>query len=448
MQHYRNIAYLADRSGTSKWRRGWAYQMIDCFAQNMGIQTDYSQTPIFDPRYYDGVNSVTIQRWISDSHRQIVDKVLKPCTSKNGGWLIYEIDDLMKDTEIPLFNRGRVGFEPPEVQENIRHMLNESDMVTVTTDYIKQAYHKFYGVPLERIVALPNMLPKYLFGDRYHPEIKLNQFKHFKNKPRIGIVSSLSHYNITDVRKDKDGNACRKKVEKDSEGKEIVKWFNQKNVEIPESETIIIQDDFDIIIDCIRETINDFQWVVFGYAPPKLQDLIQSRKIEIHNGVPIMNYPSVFDNLALQAVVAPIQDIEFNRCKSFIKYMECSALGVPLFASKSIPYTTVMPENQMFTDGNDLKQKLLNLKFASSGVYQKIIETQWKWLNTPCHEGDFDLKNFWMEDNLNIWFDLSKLPSRCYSCSLKVYLDIKAKKEKEMKEKTVYSNENGVEILK
>jgi hypothetical protein len=25
MQHYRNIAYLADRSGTSKWRRGWAY---------------------------------------------------------------------------------------------------------------------------------------------------------------------------------------------------------------------------------------------------------------------------------------------------------------------------------------------------------------------------------------------------------------------------------------
>jgi hypothetical protein len=367
---------------------------------------------------------------------------------KNRGWLIYEIDDLMKDTEIPLFNRGRVGFESPVVQENIRHMLNEADIVTVTTDYIKQAYHKYYGVPLERLIALPNMLPKYLFGDRYHPEKKIEQFKHFKNKPRIGIVSSLSHYNITDARKDKDGNACRKREEKNPDGTVTVKWFNQNNVEIPESETILIEDDFDIIIDCIRETVNDFQWVVFGYAPPKLQDLIKARKIEVHGGSPIMNYASIFDNLALQAVVAPIQDIEFNRCKSFIKYMECSALGVPLFASKATPYTTVMPERQMFTDGNDLKQKLLNLKFASTGIYQKIIENQWKWLNTPCHEGDFDINNFWLEDNLNIWFDLSRLPPKCYNCSLKVYLEVKEKREKEDKEKKLYSNENGVEILK
>ena len=367
---------------------------------------------------------------------------------KNRGWLIYEIDDLMKDTEIPLFNRGRVGFEPPEVQENIRHMLNVADMVTVTTDYIKQAYHDYYGVPLDRIVAVPNMLPKYLFGDRYHPDLKVQQFQKFKNKPRIGIVSSLSHYNITDARKDKDGFACRKHEDRNPDGTVTVKWFNQNNVEIPESETTVIEDDFDIIIDCIRKTVNDFQWVVFGYAPPKLQDLIRSGKIEVHGGSPIMNYPSVFDNLGLQAVVAPILDIEFNRCKSFIKYMECAALGVPLFASAYVPYTRVMPERQLFKDGDDLKEKLLNLKFSSSGAYRKMVENQWRWLNSPCHEGDFDIKNFWLEDNLNIWIDLSRLPQRCYNCSLKMYLDVKAKREKETKEKTIYSNENGVEILK
>jgi hypothetical protein len=91
---------------------------------------------------------------------------------RSRGWLIYEIDDLMKAEHIPLFNRGRSGFESPQIQENIRYMLNTADIVTVTTDYIKEAYHKYYGVPLEKIVAIPNMLPKYLFGDRYEPQKK------------------------------------------------------------------------------------------------------------------------------------------------------------------------------------------------------------------------------------------------------------------------------------
>lgn len=447
-QQFRNIAYMADRSGTSKWRRIWAYSLIDCQAQNLNIQADYSQTPIFDQRYYQGVNSVTIQRWISDGHRQIVDNILRPAMDRNSGWLIYEIDDLMDAKFIPLYNRGRGGFESPKIQDNIKHMLNEADIVTVTTDYIKESYNKYYDVPLDKIVSLPNMLPRFLFGDRYNPNLKIEQFKKNKSKPRIGVVSSLSHYNISDVRKDKDGYACRKQISKGTLGNDIVKWINQNGVEIPESETTEIQDDMDIILDCIKQTINDFQWVIFGYAPPKLKKEVDEGKIEVHGGTPIMNYPSVFDNLALQAVIAPIQDIEFNRCKSFIKYMECAALGVPLFASNTLPYIRVMPEKQLFKDWKELKEKLLNLKFSSVGAYQKIIENQWKWLNSPCHEGDFDIRNFWMEDNLGIWIELSRLRQRCNECSLEVYLKVKKEREEKKKEQTIYSNENGVEILK
>lgn len=449
MQNYfRNVIYLADRSGTSKWRRTWAAQLIDCHSQNTGIQVDYSQTPILDPRFYQGVKSVTIQRWISDQHKEIVEKLLKPSMLRSRGWLIYEIDDLMRAEDIPLFNRGRAGFEPPEIQENIRYMLNTADIVTVTTDYIKEAYHKYYGVPLEKIVALPNMLPKYLFGDRYEPLKKVEQFNSLKKKPRIGIVSSLSHYNIQGVRKDKDGNACRKQETKGQDNKIITKWINQKGVEIPESETIKIDDDMDLIVDCIRETVNDFQWVLFGYAPPQLKDLIDSKKIESHGGVAIMNYPSMLENLNFQAIVAPIQDIEFNRCKSFIKYMECASIGVPLYASNCLPYNRIMPEKQLFNDSADLKDKLLKLKFSSSGVYQKIIENQWKWLNSPCHEGDFNLNNFWMEDNMGILIDLSRLKDKCNECSLQVYLDVKKQNEQKNKQQTIYSNENGVEIVK
>lgn len=439
---FRNVIYLADRSGTSKWRRTWATSLIECYSQNMNLQVDHSQTPILDARYYNGVNTITIQRWITDQHRDIVEKFLKPISEQNRSWLIYEIDDLMDVKEIPLYNRGRVGFESPEIQSNIKAILDACDIITVTTDYIRDAYHKSYNIPLDKIIALPNMLPRYLFGDRFDLQKKINHFKLNKAKPRIGIVSSLSHYNTTNVKVDKNGNACRCSIEIDPQtgcSKEV--WRNQLNEMVDCGELSPIYDDLDIILDCIRQTVNDFQWVIFGYRPPKLEDLISEGKVEIHDGTTIMNYPSKFENLNLQAVVAPIQDIEFNRCKSFIKYMECAALGVPLFASNTLPYNRVMSEKQLFNDGNELKEKLLKLKFSSVGLYQSMIEKQWSWLNSPCHEGSFDIKNFWLEDNLNIWLDLMRMRDKYSKCSLSMYL-----RKKQENNNIIYSNSEGVEI--
>lgn len=149
-------------------------------------------------------------------------KFLKPLMDGNCGWLVYAIDDNMSDKSIPLYNRGRAAFEGEQVQSNIRQMLNAADFVVVTTDYIKNFYHEHYGVPLDNIIAAPNLLPKWWFGDRYDLDKKVEQFKKYKAKPRIGIVSSLSHYNIDDVREDAEGRACRK--QKQPDGKEV--WVN------------------------------------------------------------------------------------------------------------------------------------------------------------------------------------------------------------------------------
>jgi len=91
--------------------------------------------------------------------------------------------------------------------------------------------------------------------------------------------------------------------------------------------------------------VNDFQWVCFGYCPPQIKDLADAKKIEVHGGTPIMNYPSMLENLQLQAIVAPINKTTFNKCKSFIKYMECAAIGVPLFATDCLPYSRIMPKD-------------------------------------------------------------------------------------------------------
>ena len=124
--------------------------------------------------------------------------------------------------------------------------------------------------------------------------------------------------------------------------------------------------------------------------------------------------------------------------------MESAALGVPLYASNSLPYNRIMPERQLFNDGNDLKEKLLKLKFSSMGVYESIIENQWKWLNAPCHEGDFDIKNFWLEDNKDIWIDLMQLRDKTVPGFVSIY----RRKKMERDAQIIYSDNNGVEIRK
>ena len=358
----------------------------------------------------------------------------------NSGWLVYEIDDNMSDKCIPKFNRGRAAFEGDKVQSNIRQMLNTADFVTVTTDYIRNFYHEHYGVPLENIIAVPNLLPRWWFGDKFNSEEKARQFGKFKTKPRIGIVSSLSHYNVDNVMEDSNGLAARKKKKPD--GTDV--WVSENGKEVSEEELHKIEDDFDDIVKCVRETVKDFQWVFFGYCPPQVRDLAEKKLIEVHGGVPLLNYASKFYNLQLQAVVSPIKKTDFNFCKSHIKTMECAALGVPLFATNCLPYSRVMPKEQLFDTADELKEKLAKLKWGSTYIYRSIIERQWHWLNSPCHEGDFDIRNYWLEDNLqNVWIPLFKMRQKGLRISMKNFMEQYDKRKEEEKKKLLFVSESG-----
>lgn len=443
-QQFRNLVYLSDTSGTGCWRRIWQANSVNCVSQQTGVSITHTQFPILDQNYYRGVNTVTVQRWTTPQQEQLITNFLKPICDGNSGWLIYEIDDLMVDYEIPQFNKGRIGFEDPKVQESIKKMLNTVDFVTVTTDYIKRSYHKYYGVPLENIICVPNMLPRYLFDDRYDLDKKMTQFSKHKAKPRIGIVSSLSHYNVEGARLTSDGKVARKNEMPDG----TIKWIDQTGKEVKYEDTSIIHDDVDDIIDMIRDTINDFQWVFFGYCPPILEDLAKDKKIEVYGGVPIMQYASMLERLQLQAIVAPINDIEFNRCKSPIKYYEACSIGVPLIAKKCLPYTRVMPDDQMYVDSDDLKKKLTKIKYSSAGAYRSMVEKQYKWLNSPHEEGNFQLKNYWMEDNLEIWINLGRLRQKTFTISMSLFSKQYNERKAKEKENLVYTDSSGIVITK
>lgn len=50
-----------------------------------------------------------------------------------------------------------------------------------------------------------------------------------------------------------------------------------------------------------------------------------------------------------------------------------------------------MPDNQLFSSPEELKDKLMKMKFSSMGVYKKLIEKGWDTINHPLKMGDFQL---------------------------------------------------------
>jgi len=63
-------------------------------------------------------------------------------------------------------------------------------------------------------------------------------------------------------------------------------------------------------------------------------------------------------------------------------------------------------------------------------------------------DGDFNIKNGWLEDNLNIWIDLFRLKPKAPMCSMNMYFQQKAKEQAEKAQNTIFSDDNGIEILK
>jgi glycosyltransferase involved in cell wall biosynthesis len=78
------------------------------------------------------------------------------------------------------------------------------------------------------------------------------------------------------------------------------------------------------------------------------KDLIKhERFINDNTWTNILKYPQKFADMGFDIGLAPLWDNEFNRCKSNLRYLEMSALKIPVIASNVEPY------KKSITDGVD-----------------------------------------------------------------------------------------------
>lgn len=340
------LQYTADDSGCALYRMGNPSHFLNFTSK---ARVFNSSVMIKDADYYIPLSVVRIQRQAKDEQRAFVDELCK-LRSIYKFRLQYEIDDIVFGEDIPEYNVNRNAFLNSKIRDNIEYIMNVCDEITVTCKFMKDYYRS--KLNNQNITVVPNFQPKFWF-DRFYDQNKLNtEYDKHKDRPRILYCGSAGHYDI--------GNKG-------------------------------VPDDLTHVVDVIKKTANDFQWVFFGAYPKSLKYLVQSGKIEFHKFVNLMDYPAKLASLNVQAAIAPLANNTFNKAKSNIKWAELCALGIPCVCQNLCTYEDAIWK---FDTGDEMIDQLKDI-VGRAGHYKnigaklrKIANTNW--LDNPENIGCYE----------------------------------------------------------
>jgi hypothetical protein len=111
----------------------------------------------------------------------------------------------------------------------------------------------------------------------------------------------------------------------------------------------------------------------------------------------------------IDLLLAPLEDSDLNRCKSNIKFLEFSALGIPMAGQNISTYNRYT--KLVFDNGDDIDKLTEKLFFSSdSPEYYRNIITQQR--NIIDNKSPLSEHGFWLEANMNIYYQLYSIPQR------------------------------------
>ena len=340
----RAVNYLADYGGCSFYR---------CMAPNLMLNLQQKAviieltTMILDPRFYQGIGAIKLQRQATLQQQEFV-KLLKKVSEQEKFKLIYEIDDIVFREDIPDYNRNKEAFTSDEIRGSIQDIMEMMDEITVTCDYMRDYFKS--KLKNQNITVIPNYLLRWWF-DRYYSIDKLTkQFE--KNKRKKHIISIFASGTHVDV-------------------------MNKVNQ----------QDDFAPVLSAIIKNRKNYQWQFYGCYPLPLKPFIDNGDIKYVPWVDLPKFPETMANSGTELVFASLQDNNFNRSKSAIKLVEAGALGIPCICPDMCTYKDAF-----------LKYKTGD-EFIDQIKYALKDQTQYIRL---CKQSRAYADKFWLEDEPNL----------------------------------------------
>lgn len=325
----RYLNFAAGRDGCFAYRRGFLSNHINM--TGIGDCMDTTKM-VLDKNFYYGFKTITLQRQAS-AHQKEFMSFLKSIQKEMGFKLIYEVDDVVFREEIPDYNASKFGFDSEEIRQNCIDMINMVDEVTVTCKFMRDLYIEKTGK--KEISVVPNFTPYSWIGHQYDYRKICDNFEKFKKKPRIVYAGSGAHFDMKNVTGQKD--------------------------------------DFTHVLKFIIDNRFKYQFVFIGAYPPPLQPYVVAREIEFHPWKNLLEYPTFLASLNAQLFIAPLQENNFNKSKSDIKFIEAAQLGIPCLCQDLVTYSSA-PDFLRFTTGEDLADKVEKiLSWKNRANYYRLV---------------------------------------------------------------------------
>jgi glycosyltransferase involved in cell wall biosynthesis len=302
-----------------------------------GVEYDHS-TPHVAADLVEESDVVVIQRDFArytDTYQTVIDKARvykKP--------VVYEIDDLLLD--LPTWHPDYQRYRP--VRSAILQSIMDADIVTVSTPALQRNLLQFTS----NIVVLPNFLPDRIWKSCLDRSLRDSaQISPLKETPpnrlTIGYIGSSTH-----------------------------------TPDIESIESALLN-----ILERYKERVVLKFWGT--PPPPQLRDHpgVEWEDLTLVDYTQFANY---FDSRCCDLFIAPLQNCTFNNCKSHLKFLEYSAMGIPGIYSNLEPYNHIVVHGENGLLANDLDEWEKHISFLvdhpndRDRIARKALETlrsQW-----------------------------------------------------------------------
>lgn len=232
----------------------------------------------FHPREYARMDpeSVVFQRQLEWGQIEFMQRIARITQA----FRVYELDDLI--TNIPVMSsQKRLFVEQKDVNKRFRKAVSLCHRFVVSTAYLAESFKGY----CDDIVVVPNRLERARW-DGHAPTRRGGA------RARVGWAGSATHAG-----------------------------------------------DLRLIIDVVKATADEVDWVFFGMCPDAIRPLVK----EYHEPVKLADYAARLASLELDLAIAPLEDIPFNHGKSHLRLLEYGVLGYPVVCTDITPYRGAYP---------------------------------------------------------------------------------------------------------
>lgn len=277
--------------------------------------------------------------------------------------------------EIPKYNLAREHFNPERIGDSIQKIFDCCDLITVTTQEMKDLYMERLHQPANKILIIPNYLPRWWIGETFDVDKQIKQWDEQHNRPHIAFACSTNHFDV-----------------------------NNANNGV---------DDFTTIIPWIKQNMNKYQFIFVGGVPQQLIEDAKAGRVIAQPPSDIFNYPREMRLRKVDLLVAPLINNRFNRCKSNIKWMEMAALGIPMIGQNIVTYNKFT--DQVFDTTDDIDNwidKLFFRKDSRDFTANMIIK------NRQIIDGNGPNGSWWLEQNISKFYQLYTLQQKTINLNI------------------------------